>query len=117
MGKAFLRRRGGGRRRRGIAEHRTEFTPGGGARAEAIGGREETALGYREPPNYIRPVGETEGAAMLAARKWSDAKAAFERALVERPHSGFALYGMAYASEQAGDREAAVKAYGEFLEA
>ena len=51
----------------------------------ASAAREEKALGYREPPNYIRPVGETEGAAMLAARKWADAKAAFERALVGAP--------------------------------
>ena len=29
--------------------------------------REEKALGYREPPAYIRPVGETEAAAFLAA--------------------------------------------------
>jgi predicted Zn-dependent protease len=79
--------------------------------------KEEKALGYREPPNYIRPVGETEGAAMLAAKKWADAKAAFERALVERPHSGFALYGIALASEEAGDREAALKSYADFLSA
>ena len=39
--------------------------------------KEEKALGYREPPNYIRPVGETEGAAMLAAGKWAEAKLAF----------------------------------------
>ena len=83
----------------------------------ASAAREEKALGYREPPNYIRPVGESEGAAMLAVRKWADAKAAFERALVERPHSGFALYGIALASEQSGDREAAVKTYADFLTA
>ena len=32
----------------------------------ASAAEEERALGYREPPYYIRPVGETEGAAMLA---------------------------------------------------
>jgi tetratricopeptide (TPR) repeat protein len=83
----------------------------------ASAAREEKALGYREPPNYIRPVGESEGAAMLAVRKPADAKAAFERALVERPHSGFALYGIGLANEQSGDREAAIKAYTEFLTA
>jgi tetratricopeptide (TPR) repeat protein len=81
----------------------------------ATAAKEQKALGYREPPNYIRPVGEAEGAAMLAAGKWSDAKAAFERALVDRPHSGFALYGIAVASERGG--EAAGKAYTEFLAA
>ncbi len=76
--------------------------------------KEEKALGYREPPIYIRPVGETEGAAMLRARRLKDAKAAFERALSERPHSGFALYGVAVANEQLGDSEAASKTYTEF---
>ena len=83
----------------------------------AIAAKQEKALGYREPPNYIRPVGETEGAAMLAAGQWSAAKAAFGRALVERPHSGFALDGIALALEESGDREAAKKAYEEFLTA
>jgi tetratricopeptide (TPR) repeat protein len=78
---------------------------------------EEKELGYREPPIYIRPVGETEGAAMLRARRWSDAKLAFEKALSERPHSGFALYGIAAASEQLGDRQAASKTYADFLTA
>ncbi len=78
---------------------------------------EEKALGYREPPNYIRPVGETEGAAMLRARRWSDAKAAFEKALAERPHSGFALYGIAAANEQLGDSQVASKTYADFLTA
>jgi tetratricopeptide (TPR) repeat protein len=79
--------------------------------------KEEQALGYREPPNYIRPVGESEGAAMLAVHRWADARAAFERALVERPHSGFALYGIALAAERSGDRHAAAKAYADFLAA
>jgi tetratricopeptide (TPR) repeat protein len=83
----------------------------------ASAAREQKELGYNEPPNYIRPVGESEGAAMLAARKWADAKAAFERALIDRPHSGFAFYGIAFASEQSGDREGAVKAYTDFLTA
>jgi tetratricopeptide (TPR) repeat protein len=51
--------------------------------------REEKELGYREPPGYIRPVGETEAAALLAAEGFADAKAAYRKALVERPRSGF----------------------------
>ncbi|HEX3876562.1 MAG TPA: tetratricopeptide repeat protein [Bryobacteraceae bacterium] len=78
---------------------------------------QEKALGYREPPNYIRPVGETEGAAMLEAGQSSAAKAAFERALAERPHSGFALYGIALSCEKSGDRAAADKTYNDFLAA
>jgi hypothetical protein len=79
--------------------------------------REEKTLGYREPPAYIRPVGETEAAAFLAASSWDDAKAAYQEALGERPHSGFPLYGIAMASERAGDTAAATSGYTEFLAA
>lgn len=79
--------------------------------------REEKALGYHEPPAYIRPVGETEAAAFVAAGDWSDALAAYKNALVERPLSGFPLYGIALVSEQSGDAEAARKEYSDFLAA
>jgi len=79
--------------------------------------QEEKALGYREPPAYIRPVGETEAAAFLAASDWTGAKAAYKEALVERPRSGFPLYGVAMASEQAGDVPAATAGYADFLAA
>ncbi|MFI5095676.1 MAG: tetratricopeptide repeat protein [Candidatus Acidiferrales bacterium] len=79
--------------------------------------REEKELGYREPPAYIRPVGETEAAAFMAASDWTDAKAAYKEALVDRPHSGFPLYGIALASEQAGDTTAATSEYADFLAA
>jgi tetratricopeptide (TPR) repeat protein len=79
--------------------------------------QEEKALGYREPPIYIRPVGETEAAALMAAAKWTDAKAAYKRALAERPQSGFPLYGIAICSEQAGDLPAATAEYATFVEA
>jgi tetratricopeptide (TPR) repeat protein len=79
--------------------------------------REEKALGYHEPPSYIRPVGETEAAALMAAADWTDAKAAYKKALVERPRSGFPLYGIAMSSEQAGDARAATAEYAEFVAA
>ena len=79
--------------------------------------QEEKELGYREPPSYIRPVGETEGAAMLAAGDWAAARTAYQQALQERPRSGFALYGMAASSEKAGDWAAAGKEYADFLAA
>jgi hypothetical protein len=79
--------------------------------------REEKALGYNEPPNYIRPVGETEAAAFMAASDWTAAKAAYKEVLVERPRSGFPLYGIAMASEQAGDITAATAGYADFLAA
>ncbi len=79
--------------------------------------REEKALGYREPPSYIRPVGETEAAALLAAGDFAAAKAAYQQALVERPRSGFPLYGIALCSEKSGNPDAAAKEYSDFLSA
>jgi tetratricopeptide (TPR) repeat protein len=79
--------------------------------------QEEKALGYHEPPAYIRPVGETEAAAFLSASDWTSAKSAYKDALVERPRSGFPLYGIAMASEQSGDSTAAAAEYTEFLAA
>jgi hypothetical protein len=77
--------------------------------------QEEKAIGYREPPVYIRPVGETEAAAFLAASDWADAKSAYQDALVQRPRSGFPLYGVALANEQGGDTAAATAGYADFL--
>lgn len=79
--------------------------------------RREKRLGYHEPPGYIRPVGETEGAVMLAIGEWNEARNAYERALKERPRSGFALYGIAISGEKAGNAREAVKKYADFLAA
>ena len=79
--------------------------------------REEKDLGYHEPPLFIRPAAETEAAAMMTAGKWSEAKAASQAALVERPNSGFALYGIAQATEKMGDAGATTVAYQQFLSA
>jgi tetratricopeptide (TPR) repeat protein len=79
--------------------------------------QEEKALGYREPPTYIRPVGEAEGAALMRAGDYSDAHKAYAAALVERPRSGFPLFGMARSSEAAGDEAMAAKEYAEFANA
>jgi hypothetical protein len=79
--------------------------------------QEEKALGYHEPPAFVRPVGETEAAAFMAAADWTAAKAAYQAALVERPRSGFPLYGIAAASERAGDTSSATAEYTEFLTA
>ncbi|HEY3990345.1 MAG TPA: hypothetical protein VGM02_13670 [Acidobacteriaceae bacterium] len=79
--------------------------------------REEKKLGYAEPPRYVRPVGETEGAALLRAADAAGAHAAYAGALKERPNSGFSLYGMAEASEAAGNTAAAREEYAKFLTA
>ena len=79
--------------------------------------KEEKSLGYREPPAFILPVGETEAAAFMAASDWTAAGTAYKQALVDRPRSGFPLYGIALASELAGDATAATAEYTEFLAA
>jgi tetratricopeptide (TPR) repeat protein len=83
----------------------------------AIARREEKELGYHEPPFYIRPVGESEAAAMMTAGKWTEAEAAFQKALTDRPNSGFALYGLAQVKEKKGDSVATTASYREFLSA
>jgi tetratricopeptide (TPR) repeat protein len=79
--------------------------------------REEKALGYHEPPNYIRPVGETEAAAMMAAGDWASARTAYQQALLERPRSGLVLYGIALTSEKSGNPQRAAKEFEDFLTA
>jgi tetratricopeptide (TPR) repeat protein len=79
--------------------------------------QEEKDLGYREPPTFIRPVAENEAMAMMTAGKWPEAKAAAQKALLDRPMSGFALYGIAQATEKTGDAAATGAAYQQFLAA
>jgi tetratricopeptide (TPR) repeat protein len=79
--------------------------------------RQEKALGYHEPPGYVRPVTETEGDALLQAGDYAGAQDAFRAALVERPNSGFGLYGLARAEELGGNKVAAKRDYETFLTA
>ena len=79
--------------------------------------QEEKGLGYHEPPGYIRPVGETQAAALIAIEDWAGATAALKKALVERPHSGFPLFGLALCQEKSGDANGATAAYQEFVSA
>jgi tetratricopeptide (TPR) repeat protein len=79
--------------------------------------QEEKDLGYYEPPIYIRPVGDTEGRALLKAGDFIGAHSAYQAALAERPNSGFELYGMARSSEAVGDLANARLEYAKFMEA
>jgi tetratricopeptide (TPR) repeat protein len=77
--------------------------------------REEKDLGYREPPAYIRPVGETEAAALLSVSDFAAAKTAYQQALIERPKSGYPLFGLGLTEEKSGNANAASAAYTAFL--
>jgi Tetratricopeptide repeat. len=77
----------------------------------------ERELGYREPPTYIRPVGETRGDALMRAKRYDEAKTAYEAALKERPRSGYPLYGIAQADAAAKRSSAATQDYARLLDA
>ena len=79
--------------------------------------KKEKELGYAEPPLYSHPALESLGHALIRAAKFADAREAFQKELIDRPHSGFALYGIAVAWDKEGNREEAMKAYRAFLDA
>jgi tetratricopeptide (TPR) repeat protein len=78
---------------------------------------EDKKAGYAEPPFYIRPVAETEALALVRAKDYEGAKLAYREALVERPNSGFELYGLARVAELSGDLAGAKTQYAAFLKA
>ncbi len=77
----------------------------------------EEILGYAEPPRYARPELEALGYVYIAAKKFDEARDAFQRELKQRPHSGFALYGIAKTYEAQVNRTEASRAYRDFLDA
>jgi tetratricopeptide (TPR) repeat protein len=79
--------------------------------------KQEKGLGYHEPPFYIRPVGETEAGILLQVKDYPGAKNAYQEALVERPESGFGLYGLARVQELSGDIAGSRSGYEAFLKA
>ena len=94
-----------------------EKKPGKAKSLYAQAAKQEKKLGYHEPPFYIRPVAETEAAALLKAKNYSGALAAYHAALAVRPNSGFGLYGIAQVKEASGDANGAREAYAAFLNA
>lgn len=80
-------------------------------------GKEEKELGYSEPPQYSRPPLEVLGEALIRAGRYKEARDVYQNDLIERPHSGFALYGIATAWEKEGNHAEATKAYRDFLSA
>ncbi|MGB5013654.1 MAG: tetratricopeptide repeat protein, partial [Pyrinomonadaceae bacterium] len=63
----------------------------------------EKDLGYWEPPHYTRPVLESLARAYIRAGRSADALTSYEKLLITRPNSGFALYGKAETYSKFGD--------------
>jgi tetratricopeptide (TPR) repeat protein len=77
--------------------------------------QEQRDLGYTEPPYYSRPVEETVGNVFLQMHDWQKARQAFRQELQLRPHSGFALFGIAESYAQQGQVSQAAQAFRAFL--
>jgi tetratricopeptide (TPR) repeat protein len=97
-----------------VASHRGNYERAKELLEQAV--EAEKKLGYSEPPTYSRPALESLGYAAIRAEKWEAARDAFQQVLAARPKSGFGYYGIALAYDKEGNRNAASKAYAEFLD-
>jgi len=77
----------------------------------------EVEIGYAEPPRYARPALEVLGDLLIRAGKFDESREAYRKVLDERPHSGWALFGIAVAWQKQGKGPEAAKAFHEFLDA
>lgn len=57
--------------------------------------RQEDALRYIEPPDWIQPVRHALGATLMDARKFAEAEAVYRADLKKHPENGWSLFGMA----------------------
>lgn len=72
---------------------------------------------YEEPVDLIQIPHETLGKVLTNAKRYDEAIKAFQDGLKERPNSGWLLFGLAKAQEEAGKRREAERAYQTFLKA
>jgi len=78
---------------------------------------EADAANYRlDPPLLPLSVHELAGAYYLSHQDAPAAKAAFQQALKQRPHSGYVLLGLARAAQLSGDHTATRAAYTEVIQ-
>ena len=97
-----------------VASHRGSYERAKELLHQAV--EAEKKLGYSEPPQYSRPALESLGYAAIRAGKWDEARDAFRQVLAARPRSGFGYYGIALAYDKEGNRDAAARAYQDFLD-
>ncbi len=57
-----------------------------------------------EPPFWYYPVHQSLGAALYRAKRYGEARDAFETALAQSPNNGWVLYGLAASQRALGRR-------------
>ncbi|MCM8729879.1 hypothetical protein ACFO8O_02690 [Hephaestia sp. GCM10023244] len=77
----------------------------------------EDKLPYQEPPYWYYPVRQSLGAALFMAGRHAEASQAFREALVQSPHNGWVLYGLAESEAAQGHRLEAAAARQAFAKA
>jgi tetratricopeptide (TPR) repeat protein len=64
----------------------------------------EGKIPYQEPPYWYYPVRQSLGAALFLAGRYDEASQAFRDALVQAPHNGCVLYGLARSEAAQGHK-------------
>ncbi|MDE2410780.1 MAG: hypothetical protein KGM18_03285 [Sphingomonadales bacterium] len=64
----------------------------------------ESRIPYQEPPYWYYPVRQSLGAALFLAGRHDEASQVFREALVQSPHNGWALYGLARSEAAQGHK-------------
>lgn len=77
----------------------------------------EESLVYDEPPGWMQPVRHALGALLLRAGQAAEAQTVFQADLERHPRNGWALLGLAQASEALSDVDVAIRARLELEEA
>ncbi|MCU0892025.1 MAG: hypothetical protein MUE77_09830 [Sandarakinorhabdus sp.] len=77
----------------------------------------EATIVYMEPSFWHYPVSQSLGAALLMAGDAAGAAQAFRATLVQTPHNGWALYGLALSEKAAGHKAEAAAAEAAFRRA
>ena len=90
-------------------------TAGALALATAAADSEEVTDKHPVTPAELLPARELEGDMLLLARRYAEARAAYKGTLARERNRARSLFGVARAAELAGDRDAAVAGYREFL--
>ena len=106
--------------KRDVAESWIRFasgdTVGALALAREAADSEEVTDKHPVTPAELLPARELEGDMLMLSGRFAEARAAYQATLARERNRARSIYGMARSAELAGDRRAATKDYGEFLQ-